>query len=126
MGMRTPLARVTGYGSAKMGTTEFWHQRLTALANVPLTLFLVWLLISLKSGDLAAIRSAFSNPLVSGLGILAFWSMAWHMKLGLQVVVEDYVHDEALKMLSLIGNILLSVLVAVLATMFIISLGFGS
>lgn len=126
MGMRTPLARVTGYGSAKMGTTEFWHQRLTALANVPLTLFLVWLLISLKSGDLASIRQAFGNPLIAGLGILTFWSMAWHMKLGMQVVIEDYVHAPGLKMASLIGNIAVSVLVGAFATIFIISLGFGS
>lgn len=126
MSMRTPFARVTGMGSAKEGTGHFWYQRLTGLANIPLTLFIVWLLIALKGGDLAAVKDAFSNPLVAGLGIFAFVSMAWHMKLGMQVVIEDYVHHEGLRLLAVVSNIFFSVLVGGLAVIFIISLSFGS
>ena len=125
MSMRTPLSRVTGLGSTREGTSHFFAQRLTALANIPLSLFLIWLIISLMGADRATIVSAFSNPIVSGLTILTIASIAWHMKLGVQVVIEDYVHSEGLKLLAVIGNIFFSLVVATIAIASVLLLGFG-
>lgn len=125
MSMRTPLSRVTGLGSAKEGTGHFWNQRLTALANVPLSLFLVWLVISLMGADQATIMAAFSNPIVSGLMILTILSITWHMRLGMQVVIEDYVHSEGAKLLCVIGNSFFSFAIAALAVVSVLMLGFG-
>ena len=79
MSMRTPLSRVTGLGSAREGTTQFWRQRLTALANVPLTIFLVWLVLQVGGGDRGALIATFSNPRGAGsmgpLGIPARWPL---------------------------------------------------
>ena len=93
MSFRTPLSRVTGLGSAKSGTEHFWNQRLTALANVPLMLFSVWLVISLVGADRAQMVATFANPFITGFAILAIVSASIHMRLGLQVVIEDYVKD---------------------------------
>lgn len=123
--MRTPLNRVLFLGSAKDGTTHFWHQRLTALANVPLTIFLVWLIISLMGQGQAAIMAAFGNPIISGLTILTILSVTWHMRLGMQVIIEDYVHNEGLKLLSVIGNTFFSLLVAGIAIVSVLKLSFG-
>lgn len=125
MSLRTPLSRVTGLGSAREGTTHFWRQRLTALANVPLTLFFVWLLYALRDADRAGIVAMFANPLVTALAILTIVSVTWHMRLGLQVVIEDYVHAEALRILALIGNIFFALAIAGLAIAAVLKLGFG-
>ncbi|HEY8593892.1 MAG TPA: succinate dehydrogenase, hydrophobic membrane anchor protein [Devosiaceae bacterium] len=125
MSMRTPLSRVTGLGSAREGTTHFWRQRLTALANVPLTIFLVWLVLQVGGADRATLVATFANPLVAGLTVLLIVSASWHMKLGMQVIVEDYVHSEALKILALAGNTLIAFAVAGLAIVSVLKLAFG-
>ena len=96
--MRTPLNRVRGLGSAKEGADHFWRQRLTALANVPLTIFLVVSLISLWGKDYAAVTAYLGSPLV-GIALLALVLSAMvHMRLGMQVIIEDYVDNgEGLK-----------------------------
>ena len=125
MSMRTPLSRVTGLGSAKDGTSHFFNQRLTALANIPLTLFLIGLIVVLMGKDQASIALAFSNPIVSGLTVLTIVSVTWHMKLGMQVIIEDYVHGEGLKLLCVIGNIFFTLLVAGIAIVSVLKLSFG-
>ena len=126
MSMRTPYSRVTASGSTREGTSHFFAQRLTALANIPLTLFLIWLITTLMGADQAKIATAFSNPVIAGLLILTIVSVCWHMKLGVQVVIEDYVHNEGLKLLAVIGNIFFSLLVASIAIVSVLLLGFGS
>jgi len=125
MDMRTPLSRVGFLGSAREGTGHFWRQRLTALANVPLVLFVVFVVTSLVGADRATIVAAFSNPFVTGLTLLTLLSVCWHMKLGMQVIIEDYVHDEGLKLLAVVGNIFFSLGVGVIAAILVLKLAFG-
>lgn len=125
MTMRTPLSQVTGLGSAKDGTSHFWYQRLTAIANVPLTLFLVWLVVNLQGADQAAIAAMFANPIVLGMMALMIISVTWHMRLGMQVVLEDYVHGEGAKIALIIANNFFSFGVAVLCIIYVVKLGFG-
>jgi succinate dehydrogenase / fumarate reductase, membrane anchor subunit len=104
MSMRTPLGHVRGRGSAKSGTEHFWQQRLTAIANVPLTIFVVAFIASHLGAGRAAMIASVKNPFVAiGLS-LAVVSMLWHMRLGLQVVIEDYVHSEGRKLALLLLN----------------------
>lgn len=123
--MQTPLNRVINLGSAKEGTEHFWHQRLTALANVPLSLFLIWVIISLGGASRASMVETMSNPLVAGLMVLAIVSITWHMRLGMQVIIEDYVHSEGLKLLAVIANVFFALLVAGLSIVSVLLLAFG-
>jgi len=84
--MRTPLSRVRGLGSAKAGTRDFWIQRLTAAANVPLALFLIASLVALTGADYAKVRSYLGNPLVAIPMLLLVLSGTWHMRIGMQVI----------------------------------------
>ena len=90
--LRTPLARVRGLGAAKSGTGHFWLQRLTAVANIPLTFAMVLIVLMLAKLDYAGARALVANPLV-GILLIAFLVSAFvHMRLGMQVIIEDYVH----------------------------------
>jgi succinate dehydrogenase / fumarate reductase, membrane anchor subunit len=113
MSIRTPLARVRGLGSAKSGTGHFWHQRLTALANVPLTVGFVVLLVALLGRSQTYVVQTLGSPLVA-IGMMLFiGSITYHMKIGMQVIIEDYVHDEKWKFAALIANIFFAIIVAV-------------
>ena len=125
MSMRTPLGTVTGLGSAKEGTSHFWRQRLTALANVPLTLFLVWFVIRVGGMDRGEMALVFGNPVVAGLLVLTIVSITWHMRLGVQVVIEDYVHGEGSKILLLVANNFFCIGVAALSVISVLKLSFG-
>jgi len=125
MSLRTPLSQVTGLGSAKEGTQHFWVQRLTAAANVPLMLFFVWLVVSLVGADRAEMIAMFANPIVTALTILMILSATIHMRLGLQVVIEDYVHGEGLKLSLVILNYFFSYGVAAVAVVSLLQMSFG-
>jgi len=125
MNMRTPLSRVTGLGSAKDGTSHFWYQRLTGLANVPLSLFLVWLVTKLAGADRLDLVQLLDNPLVATLLIVTIISFVWHMYLGVQVVIEDYVQGEGMKISLIIINIFVALGVAGLSIVAVLKLGFG-
>ena len=90
---RTPLKNVRGWGSAKTGTEHFIHQRLTAAALVLLGLWFVWFVISLVGSDYASAVQAVSRPwnVIALVGFLS--AMFWHAQLGLQVILEDYIHN---------------------------------
>jgi succinate dehydrogenase / fumarate reductase, membrane anchor subunit len=122
---KTPLKKARGLGSAKSGTEHFWQQRVTAIANVPLVLFLIWFIISHLSATRPEIVSALKNPFVSIGILLALLSITWHMRLGLQVVIEDYVHSEGRKLAALTLNTFFVFALTALGAFSILKMGFG-
>ena len=123
--MRTPLGKVRGLGSAKEGTDHFWKQRLTALANVPLVLFFVWIIVSLNGAPHSEVVATFSNPLVALLMLAVIFSVCLHMKLGMQMVIEDYIHSEGAKFALIILNIFFCVGIGLASAFAVLKLGFG-
>ena len=122
---RTPLKRVRGLGSAKDGTQHFWHQRVTAYANVALTLFLVGLVVSLSGQDYSGARAALGSMPVA-IGLLALiLAGVWHMKLGMQVIIEDYVHGEGAKAASLAALTIVLAVLAITCTVSILMVAIG-
>ncbi len=125
MSMRTPLSKVRGLGSAKSGTEHFWHQRLTAVANIPLVIFLIWFCVSKVGADRAEMAAALSNPLVALMLVFTIISVTWHMRLGMQVVIEDYIHSEGSKLICLLGNTFFSLAVALTGLFAVLKISFG-
>ena len=125
MTMRTPLGRVRGLGSAKSGTEHFWQQRLTGMASVPLTIAGVFLVISLTGRSYTAVKQILASPLVAVLLLLFVLATAWHMKIGVQVVIEDYVYDEKIKLTLLILNIFFAIAIGLACAYAIVKLSFG-
>ena len=104
MSLRTPLSRVQGLGSARSGTEHWWLERVTGLANLPLNLFLAGFIVMHLGGTRAGLIESVRNPIVAGLLVLSFIAMLWHMKLGMRVIIEDYVHNSSAKFALLIAN----------------------
>jgi succinate dehydrogenase / fumarate reductase, membrane anchor subunit len=125
MSMNTPLKKVRGLGSAKSGTEHFWHQRLTALANLPLLIFLVWFLVAHVGADRATVMASVKNPFIAIALLLTMASVFWHMRLGLQVVIEDYVHSRAKKFLALVLNSAFVAVMFALAAFSILKMSFA-
>ena len=123
--MRTALKRVRCHGSARDGTMHFWRQRLTAVANVPLLLFFVGFLIATNGASYEEVRAALANPLVALVMILVLVSGLVHMRLGMQVVIEDYVTSEGRKLAVLILNTFFTVAVGVVSIFALLKLAFG-
>jgi len=123
--MRTPLSKVRGLGSAKEGTDHFWHQRLTSVANIPLLIFFAWLVISLVGAPYAQVVARLSSPVIAAGLVLTLISVLYHMYLGLQVVIEDYVHGELAKILLIMANSFFTFAVGALAILSVLKLTFG-
>jgi succinate dehydrogenase / fumarate reductase, membrane anchor subunit len=125
MSMRTPLRQVRGLGSAKSGTEHFWHQRLTAMANIPLTIGFAVVVASLRGRNHAAVVQILGSPLVAMLMLLFILSASIHMRIGMQVIIEDYVHDDFAKFTLLIANTFFAIVVALTSAFAILKLSFG-
>lgn len=124
--LRAPLARARGLGSAKDGTHHFWVQRLTAVVLLLLTPWFLWLLVSLLPADYMTVRLTLAKPLNATLLLAFVLAMFWHAKLGLQVVVEDYIHVRWQEMLLQILIILACALGALASIVAIGRLAFGA
>jgi succinate dehydrogenase / fumarate reductase membrane anchor subunit len=123
--MRTPLGRVRGLGSAKTGTEDFWHQRLTAMANIPLVIAGVVIVISLVGRNHAAAAQILGSPLIAILMLLFIISVTYHMRIGMQVIIEDYVHEETSKIALIVLNTFYTIAVALVSAFAILKLSFG-
>lgn len=102
--MRTPLGRVRNLGSARSGTSDFFRQRITAIAMILLIVPGIVIVMKLLGSNQATASQVLGNPLVAVIMILFIIASCWHMKIGMQVVMEDYIHDEKLKLALIIGN----------------------
>ena len=125
MDFRTPLGRVRGLGSAHEGTDHFWRQRLTAVANIPLMIFFIVFLIAYNGADWATVSAALSNPIVAVVMGLVVISGLIHMRIGMQVIIEDYVHEEFAKVALLMLNTFFTLVVGGLCIFAVLKLGFG-
>jgi len=123
--MRTPLGKVRGLGSAKSGTGHFWLQRVTAVANLVLTVVFVCLAISLAGKPYPAAIAILSKPPVAILMLLFVVSGAVHMRLGMQVVIEDYIHAEGAKILAVMANSFFAIAVGAACAFALLKISFG-
>ena len=126
MTYRTPLAKVRGLGSAREGADHFWKQRMTAVANIVLAAFLIWLLVDLAGADHATVRRALAAPQYAIPLLLLVLSGIVHMRLGMQTIIEDYVHSEGRKVVALMVNSFFALAVGLTCAFAVLKLSFGA
>ena len=126
MKFRTPLSRARGLGSAKSGTHHWWMQRLTAVVLVPLSLWFVASLLTVVTADHATAVAWLRSPLVAILACALIVAVFYHGQLGIQVVLEDYVHSESWKLVAIVVTLFLSLLLASASLFAVLSIAFGS
>ncbi|SNS49593.1 succinate dehydrogenase subunit D [Sphingomonas laterariae] len=125
MGTGTGIGRVRGYGSAKHGSLHWWHQRLTAAGNLILVLWFVVSIFRLPVLDYVTVTTWLSSPFVAVALVLLTISVFWHLRIGLQVFIEDYVHDDGLRVAALLALNFYAVGAAALAIFSILKIAFG-
>jgi len=123
--MRTPLGRIRHLGAARSGTQHFWHQRLTAVADIPLTIAAVAIVIGLFGRNHAAVVKILGSSFVAIVMLMFIITSVYHMWLGMQVIIEDYVQDERLKFMTLMANTFFCFAVGITAVFAILNLSFG-
>ncbi|HET6388792.1 succinate dehydrogenase, hydrophobic membrane anchor protein [Hyphomicrobium sp.] len=124
--MRTPLKKVRYLGSAKEGADHFWKQRVTAVANIFLASFLVWLIASHIGADYETVHRKLADPLISLPLLALILSATIHMRLGMQIIIEDYVHNEGLKLGALVLNTFFAIAVGLASVFAVLKLSFGA
>lgn len=122
--LRTPLSRVRGLGSARSGTSHFWHQRLTAVANVPLALAFIAIVVCATGSGYEEALALVRSPLVAILLLLFILSAAYHMRLGMQVIIEDYVHGPS-KYVLVVLNTFYPLVVGAISLYGLVKIAFG-
>lgn len=123
--LNTPLSRVKGLGSAKEGVSHWWHQRLTALLMLPLILLLALCLAALPQADHESFIAWVGSPVVSVLLLLLIGAVFYHARLGLQVVIEDYVSTHWLRTASIIVVSFLCLFFAVIGLISVLKIAIG-
>ncbi len=123
--IRTPLARVRGLGPARSGTGHFWQQRLTSVAAIFLTIAFFFIIASVLGRNHAAVVQILSSPVVAVIMLLFILNSIYHMWLGMQVVIEDYVHGDMPKLICLMTNPFFSVVIAFASVYAVLKLSFG-
>jgi succinate dehydrogenase membrane anchor subunit len=123
--MRTPIRRVRGLGAGHSGTEHFWHQRVTSVAGIPLTIALFIIVIALLGRSHAAVVQILGSPIVAIIMLLFIVNMAYHMWIGMLEIIVDYVHDEKWKFACLLGNTFFVICVAFASCYAILKLSFG-
>ncbi|HXW26497.1 MAG TPA: succinate dehydrogenase, hydrophobic membrane anchor protein [Xanthobacteraceae bacterium] len=125
MSMRTPLGRVRGLGSAKSGTEHFWLQRVTSVASLPLTAGFIVIVAMLVGRNHAATVQILGSPFVALTMILFILTIVYHMWLGMQIIIEDYVNEQLLKAIFAMSNTFFSFIIALASIFAILKLSFG-
>jgi succinate dehydrogenase membrane anchor subunit len=123
---RTSLSRVRGLGSARGGTDHFWHQRLSAIANLVLLVFLIFTVIRLAGEPYSVMRAYFASPFVTVPALALAISAPYHMRIGMQVIIEDYIHAEGTKIVLLMLNTFFALAVALTCIVSLIKLSLGA
>jgi len=123
--LRSPLNRARGLGSAKSGVHHFWIQRLTAVALIPLVIWFAVSLVMLSGADYGMARAWLGSPFVMVLLILTICIGLYHGQLGMQVVIEDYVHNEGVKLALIVAIKFIAVFFGLAAIVASMRIGFG-
>lgn len=123
--MRTPLARVKGLGASGHGVEHWWIHRVTAVSNIPLIISFVIIVAALAGSSYQEAIAIISHPLVAIILILAVISVVNHMRLGMQIIIEDYVHDKGYKIVALIANNFYAAIIGVACLYAILKVSLG-
>ncbi|MFL6790322.1 MAG: succinate dehydrogenase, hydrophobic membrane anchor protein [Bradyrhizobium sp.] len=123
--MRTPLGRVRALGASHSGTTDFWRQRVTAVALTLLIVPMIVIVLMLLGRNQAGAAQILGSLPIAMILLLFIVASVWHMKIGMQVVIEDYVHNEKLKLASIMANNFFCVAVALASIYAILKLSSG-
>lgn len=123
--MRTPLGKVRGLGAAREGTGSFWRIRVTSIALVPLSMFVVGWVLSMRGAGLEEVRASLANPLIALAMALFLVISLDHMRLGMKEIIEDYVHDEGGRLALLILNTFFCVAIGAASIFALLKLAFG-
>jgi len=126
MSMRTPLGKARGLGTGHSGTEHFWRERLTSLAGIPLVIFVVIFLIAMNGADYVNVVQAIRNPFIAIGLLLAIVNLAYHMCLGMRVVIEDYIAGKRKRTAVLILSTFYCAVVAMAAVYAVLKISFGN
>ncbi len=124
--MATPLKRVRGLGASHGGTETFWRQRVTAIANIPLVIFLILSIVSHIGASYADVKAYLAQPVVAVLMLALIISSAIHMRIGLKEIIDDYVHGEGCKIVAILAVTFFAGIVGIASTLAILKIVLGS
>jgi succinate dehydrogenase / fumarate reductase membrane anchor subunit len=123
--LRTPLSRAKGLGPSGAGTDHFWHHRVSAVSNVPLVIAFVIIVANLAGRPYPEAVEIVSRPFVAILLLLFVASITYHMRLGMQIIIEDYVHEKGAKLAAVIANTFFAIVIAASCLFAILKISFG-